>query len=213
MSENFDRVELRLQQLMEDPEFRQRLAITSSKVTLKESDPGHYRGVFTDTRVPGSYRFDWVASGEVDAKPFRRSGTFFHTVRVREFNATLIKVTTTPLEADKTQLHLVVTPRDSLGNYLGPGYADRIRVTIPKTASPLVLKDRLDGSYVGEAALDDPEVLSDVGILILGNRIMLPSEEVARALGRQPHLKEILLLVLIAAGLFVVIVLFKRKKA
>ncbi len=180
--ESFDPVELRLRELVLDPAFRARLAPRSVELTLAEQADGGYRGVLEATTVPGSYRFDWRAEGEVEGERFVRTGSFARTVVVRGFDGSPIALTAEPPAKGLVRVRLAITPRDGLGNHLGPGYSDRIRFVVPGVATPRAV-DRFDGSYAAEVVLDDPAVLYDAGVSVLGERLPLPEEAVDGIVG------------------------------
>lgn len=176
-------LELRLRELAREQDFRRLLDPESGEIVLEEVETGRFRGHIPEARIPGSYRFDWRATGRVDGEPFERSGTFFRTVRVREFGATGIELEASRREDGSRRVRFSVTPRDRFGNHLGPGYADRLQVVIPGEGAPVPLVDRLDGTYTGEVVLGDPAALREAGVLILGRRLELPRDQVARIAG------------------------------
>jgi hypothetical protein len=187
-TERFDPVEIRIEELSQDPAFRARLSAQPSKIVLAEGGGGKYEAVFTETRVPGSYRFNWIATGYVEGKRFHRSGSFVRTVRVRGFDASSVELGAKRLRDGRTKVQVTVRPRDRFHNYLGPGYADRIRIVIPGQPAPVRPVDKLDGTYVAEAILENFAVLADAKILLLGERISVPPDEVNRITGRRLNL-------------------------
>jgi choice-of-anchor B domain-containing protein len=171
-TEAFDPVDLRLRELMERREFRERLQGGGGSATLGETAEGRYTGAFTP-EVPGSYRFDWRATGAVEGRPFERSGTAFRDVGLAELSATRFELLALNDSADR--FRLTVVPIDALGNFLGPGHADRIRASVPGVGALLRFEDRFDGSYRTDFQVSDPGRLYGATVVVGREAIPLPA--------------------------------------
>jgi Outer membrane protein beta-barrel domain len=115
-------------------------------ITLAHQGGGIYAGTFNGTTVPGAYAFEFLLDWDDP-----RTG---HVRRVErlETNVTLrpaiVPVTVT--RGDGNRMLVAVTPRDRFGNYLGPGYGDRVRATLngPGTISAAPVDRDQTGTYV-----------------------------------------------------------------
>ncbi len=135
------------------------------RVKLEDRGDGSYRGSCSDIALPGTYKVTFSIRGsDPVGRDFARTEIRFAQVTVGTINFPDIGLATQRLKtprrsADAGVLKLTLRPRDEYGNYLGPDYADRIRVLAGGTAAPVV--DLLDGSYevtVPASAGEDPEL-------------------------------------------------------
>ena len=115
--------------------------------SLGESGSGVYAGSFTDTGTPGPYSFTMHAEALAeDCSPISRETNQTVGVSPHVDPGTSSVVITSRGDGSHT---VTVTPRGSRGNYLGPGYADTVKIT--PDSSALVpassVQDQLDGSY------------------------------------------------------------------
>jgi hypothetical protein len=69
---------------------------------------------------------------------------------------------------------LTATPRDRFGSYLGPGYADRVQISVPGARALGSVKDGLDGTYTQELWVARERDVKAVEIQVLGTRIEVP---------------------------------------
>jgi hypothetical protein len=117
------------------------------------SGDGIYATVFTNTKIPGTYVFDLIAEGKTSSgQRFRREKIIqrFLKVNVKE-EFTDIKINKITLGPDgKPGYGVTITPKDALGNYLGPGYSDRISFFVKGARFITPVQDNLDGSYFQE---------------------------------------------------------------
>jgi len=97
-------------------------------IPLKEAGNGVYAATFSDTKVPGTYIFNAVLDWNNE-----RNGHVHREERLEEN----LKVKADPIRSivDLTSpsagtFIAQVTPRDTFGNYIGPGYAGRIRAIV-----------------------------------------------------------------------------------
>jgi hypothetical protein len=126
-----------------------------------------YTHVLTDTQVPGTYSFEIVARGKTSSgEPFRRARVLQRRLAVRatadDSILELKKLAAELTNADSYEV--ILTPKDALGNYLGPGFADRITFSVDGAVFTNAVQDRLDGSYTQRFRL--PKSFSGKNILI-----------------------------------------------
>jgi von Willebrand factor type A domain len=95
-------------------------------LTLKEVSRGVYAATLDETPVPGAYIFNAVLDWNDD-----RTGRLHREERIEQYvravadpERTEVKVT----RRDARTALVSVTPRDRLGNFLGPGHAERVKV-------------------------------------------------------------------------------------
>jgi hypothetical protein len=115
-------------------------------IALVNQSGGVYSGTFSGTTVPGAYAFevllDWTDP---------RTGHVLREERVEtnvKIRPVAVPVTVAPGDGDRVLV--AVTPRDRFGNFLGPGYGDRVRATLtgPGTISTTPVDRDQTGTYV-----------------------------------------------------------------
>ncbi len=135
-----------------DPEVEKTVYLLLDRGTNGDlkADDRIYTAVIHNTRVPGTYTFDIQAEGSTaSGQQFRRQKVIqkYLGVKVSEEH-TQIKLEET--EGDRQEVRefrVSIFPRDVQGNYLGPGFADRIRFFIKDAAFLEPVRDHLDGHY------------------------------------------------------------------
>lgn len=112
---------------------------------------GIYSAQLDPVRLPGLLTADIVAAGNA-----ARLGQFVRqlhasaTIRHADFSLTNSSLSARRAGSDaagNTLVTIITTPRDTFGNYLGPGHRDRIAVRVPGATPTEKMVDRLDGSY------------------------------------------------------------------
>jgi hypothetical protein len=134
---------------------------------------GVYSNLFTGTRAPGHYNFDFRLSGTAPASgAFSRQQSMGTTVRLKgvDSSRTLIR-----FQRDSAGDFMLVTPVDSFGNYLGPGYGHLIRMSLDKGELIGDLVDNLDGSY-RQGIRVDWNAAGSASLVILDSAIQRPVE-------------------------------------
>lgn len=130
---------------------------------------GIYTNQFSDTVKEGTYSFYVRASGSTRAgNKFKRERLIqkYITVNVAP-EYVLVDVDSLGVTADEVQRYAVtVTPKDPLGNYLGPRYSAVISMTASKGTFVGGLKDNLDGTYTQILNLPAGVNVRDVDITI-----------------------------------------------
>jgi hypothetical protein len=140
---------------------------------LKEQGKGVYAANFDDTSIAGTYGFEAVLDWDD-----KRTGHIHRVERIESFvkvkpdpGKTEVKVT----RPDARTVLVSVTPRDTFGNYLGPGYASIVKATVArelvKISGPVDANQT--GTYVftilGVPADQKPEVTVTVdGVVVAG---------------------------------------------
>ncbi len=154
----------RLQRLLEREDTSRKLSPVADTVTLQDLGDGIYGGVFTATEVPGPYRVSVKIEGEdPHLGTYRREATATALVLAGRPDVDMsdISVTQTTVQNGVRTVEVNVTPRDGLGNFLGPDYGARFRVVVAGQPTVQPVADGLDGSYVLRLAVseeDDPRV-------------------------------------------------------
>lgn len=111
---------------------------------VTEND-GVYTNTYTDTREQGSYAFRIRASGSLaDGAGFQREALVKRVVK-SHFSASKSDV---DFALDENQaLTLTITPKDALGNYIGPGYKGKFSFVTEQFDTQEGMIDHLDGRY------------------------------------------------------------------
>jgi opacity protein-like surface antigen len=111
---------------------------------------GTYTNRFMDTSREGTYAFRYHATGPTSGgNAFDREDTIQKYITVNVVSES-IRVSAARLPSVKGKLRqfsIVVTPKDSLGNYLGPRYSKMIKTTASQGRFINVVQDNLDGTY------------------------------------------------------------------
>ncbi len=168
--------------ILADPELVKRLEPTTISITLfDDGDPAHgdaaaHDGVFSAVlpvvNVPGVIAAEIYANGSTPrTEKFSRRLRASTIVTNAPFTSATSELTVTSVSraANGTQvINIITTPRDTLGNYLGPGYASRIAVNIPGATPNGPIVDRLDGSYEQPWSVPAPAAGNTVTIVIDG---------------------------------------------
>ncbi len=119
----------------------------------KLANDGIYSALYTNTKVPGAYRFDISIRGRLPVNGSISRET--NITVVTEFdsfdiNKSIIKYSDIDpqTEIKNANKQLLITPVDKFGNLLGPGKSQLINITIKNGDLVDNLQDRGDGSYV-----------------------------------------------------------------
>lgn len=102
-------------------------------------------------RVPGLIRAEVTASGQTPrSRALTRRFTANAFITNAPFSAKRSRIAGTRAgrTANGALIRVRVTPKDNLGNYLGPGYRDRLAIEFAGARSASAIEDQLDGSYV-----------------------------------------------------------------
>jgi len=156
-----------------------RIAPIRSTITLyDDGNPAHGDVVSGDGRyaarigtisTPGLVSANVTLSGQSHVGgPISRDykATTFVTLAAFDPSSVTINVEILEkLEEGGTRTLVTVTPRDVLGNYMGPGHANEVQIDIEGVA-PGRVTDLLDGRYSRELVLSDTQLNADVVITV-----------------------------------------------
>src|SRR5207237_1392068 len=120
---------------------------------------GIYSGRFTTTRVPGLYRFKVTMNlTSPTSQQISRIEQRNTEVNVLVIDPQQSEVSSTQDLITPTKFRLDIVPADRFGNFLGPGYADQIKITLvgSGTVGPVV-DERQNGTYTAQlTGVPDP---------------------------------------------------------
>jgi hypothetical protein len=136
------------------PEFV-RLVDDQSHGDAKAND-GVYTARFSDTRQQGTYVFYVQAAGITGAgMPFKREKVIEKHVAIKvEPSSVAVEAVRQPaIEQDVKAYKIRVTPKDALGNYLGPGHANSVQLAASAGKWTESMQDHLDGTYTQVLAI------------------------------------------------------------
>lgn len=150
---------------------------------------GVYTNTFSDTSKEGVYSFTFKAAGSTrHGNPFNREKLLQEYLGVRPF-ADAFELAVVPLGANRPRdFDFSLVPKDSLGNFFGPGQARTIGFDVSNAGKEGPLRDNLDGTYVQQLVLDTGVDVDDVNINvdIAGTKITANLGEVLRGDDPQP---------------------------
>ena len=138
-------------------------------VSMQEDGNGVYSTVFDNTAIPGAYAFNVTLDWNDD-----RTGQVHREERLED----TVKVRIDPVRStvdtvrNGTTATVTVTPRDSFGNYLGPGYASLVKVRVvgvEREIPPTPVDPDLTGTYtvtLRDVPLDAQILVSVDGVLL-----------------------------------------------
>jgi hypothetical protein len=141
----------KFQLLLQDEQFYRDLQPVEQTLALQNTGDGSYSTVFSDTDITGTYTVIFQVEGErSDIGEYRRTETLSTMVRFgkAELDASDLRVTLLKETADGRHMLLSIRPKDRFGNYLGPDYGHRIKVSLSAGSVDNDNKqDLVDGSY------------------------------------------------------------------
>lgn len=153
----------KFQQLSQQPAFYNKLQPAIQTVIMKNNGDGSYAAEYTNTIKPGTYTVIFKVAGySPDIGQYQR--TEIHSTLVRfgkaELEKSEPKVELLEETATVKKYLLTICPKDKYGNYIGPGYKDKITFTVSEGSLQGVVEDLLDGRYTQKvfvaAGKDDP---------------------------------------------------------
>ncbi|MGD8665019.1 MAG: VWA domain-containing protein [Desulfobacterales bacterium] len=115
-----------------------------------KANDGVYTARFSDTRQQGTYVFYVQTSGTTgDGILFKREKVIEKYVTINvDPTSTAVEAARQPaIEQDVKAYEIRVTPKDALGNFLGPGHAGSMKLEASEGRWMGSLQDRLDGTY------------------------------------------------------------------
>ena len=131
--------EIKSKILMEKPNYRKKLVAKTYPLVLKDNgnpqngDPskgdGVFSALFTDTKIPGNYSIDFKfiykdsIQGQVERRESRTVAVEIQSLDPSKSNIVVKEKGSNKKNGEKVHKYLVqITPKDRLGNFLGPGY-------------------------------------------------------------------------------------------
>lgn len=156
------------QLLLGDDAFRASLVPVTKAVALSHSGAGSYTASFTDTSLTGIYTVVFRVRGQrADIGSYDRTETRSVTVRfgraVRAASDLFLVAVGAAGDGRRHDLH--VRPVDAIGNFLGPDYGHRVKVSVNGVHLNQAPRDLLDGSYafaLPSTGTGDPNVVVTV---------------------------------------------------
>lgn len=141
----------RIAALLQDPEALAAIGTVVTPLTLTEVTAGLYRASFPGTTVPGVYTVRFQVDGQDDKlgalQRTETASTVVRFARAETQASDLMTVRTAQTKAaDLYTLRL--RPRDAYDNYLGPGHADAVQVTLSSGSVVGLPADLGDGTYL-----------------------------------------------------------------
>jgi hypothetical protein len=135
----------------------------------KSAGDGIYANQFADTIKEGTYSFYFQATGTtMRGNTFEREDIIHKYIKVNptpEF--IVVNVVRLPSAKDTlNQFKVIITPKDALGNYLGPRYSTMIKLATSHGKFINVLQDNLDGTYSQTLLLPTTVNIKDVVIKV-----------------------------------------------
>ena len=176
-------VEQKLAALLKDPDLlAQLLQSPRPSVELTDTDSdGIYIGEYRDTNQEGIYNFNFLITGNTpDNSAFSR--TERRTIHVsakpspQKTTATATVTNTPPTTGDNVRQALIkFSLFDTLGNHLGPGFQNFVKIS--STQGQLIgnIIDNLDGSYQQILGLSDSTINPIITVEVLGTTIIKKS--------------------------------------
>jgi len=204
--------EQNLARLLSNKELRAGLTTTTSSLPMTSTAPGRYSTASAPVTVPGSYRVEFHLAGEhpsIGRFERTRSQTVHVAFARADFDSTAFSATRKRPKNGTPTLTLIVSPRDSYGNYLGPGYATRVAAIIDGKPSPAP-EDLGDGRYAFAFDGDTPRSATLV-LRVMGEPLMdglLADVEPPPPLPRRPMWQYAIALLLVLLTLW----LFRRAR-
>jgi len=114
-----------------------------------KANDGIYTATFENTKIEGSYAFHFVAEGLTrGGHRFKREHTVKKYLRAL-FSSEMSDIKVDRVKGDSTlqSIKVTIVPKDSAGNYVGPGYAKAIAI-IPSWGKTVTeIQDNIDGTY------------------------------------------------------------------
>jgi hypothetical protein len=114
------------------------------------ANDGLYANFFNDTKVPGDYTFRFVAEnipsgdGKLTTREWTKS--FNNQVNIKQ-RKSIVNFNQISSSADKTLYYIRVVPKDTYGNFLGPGFPVTVNFKTTQGEKEIILDDNIDGIY------------------------------------------------------------------
>jgi sugar lactone lactonase YvrE len=139
--------------IQHDPRFRERRLQKLQVTTARDGDAVVLGAVLPQVALEGSYHYRFVA--EIDRGGLRLRRECAHSFAALAYPAaetTDIALVKQGTSRGRTRYQLMITPRDIVGNLIGPGLDADLRVTADRASMGRV-KDGGDGTYAVELSV------------------------------------------------------------
>lgn len=164
-----DAAQQKLRDLLQSAEHRHLFQdVPLPDVVFTDQGGGSYSGVFGETVEEGHYQFAINVRGTAATNgAFQRHRRLSVFVRPKPDPSTsTIGIVSKSTAGGFTDVMLELTPRDTLGNRLGPGYVGALVVSCPTCSATTPLTDQLDGSYrIGFRHPEGTDPSIEIGVL------------------------------------------------
>jgi hypothetical protein len=188
----------------------------SSQVGDAIANDGIYSTIFKNPSKEGYYNF---TIGIVGAAP--TNGKFLRTQTLSVFvrpkpspnNTELTLLSSDPAEDGSVIIRLQATPRDALGNYIGPDYApDYLSIKSSQGTAVAPIDDKLDGSYEISYQLPSAASNPNITVEVMGTSVVTKS--LRELQGKFPLWLIILIIILVLILLALLIwLIFLRQRS
>ena len=168
---------------------------------------GVYGAYFSDTEMPGTYTFRFMASGINVCQGDTITREWTRSIN-NPFVIDGVSSGVDVKQESETQYSVTAVPKDAFGNYAGPGYEVVVTVSSGGSQREVILEDGLDGLYFGTVILTPQEAASGVEISVTAAGEVFTGqldEEQAR-----PMLLWLILIIIILLLLLIIIRYFKK---
>jgi hypothetical protein len=145
-------------QLLQDERVWPRILPAATTVRLQDDGKGTYRAILPAATVPGIYTVVFEAAARTSGHgELRRAGAVSTVVRIGQATAEKsdVRVVSLATTARGREAELRLTPRDRLGNYLGPDQSAAVAVSVGDGAKAGEVRDLANGSYVVPIVLEE----------------------------------------------------------
>lgn len=142
------------------------------------ANDGIYTNLFVDTNKEGTYKLFFEIQGKT-----RKGNSFTRYHNIHKYVAVQVQPQSILLDYEHKSIaqdnikktDIIITPKDSYGNYLGPGYVQDIHVTIARGKLVSPLKDNLDGTYTQTVQYPVTLDIRQLGLIVdvRGSQIMM----------------------------------------
>jgi hypothetical protein len=163
--------EEKLNLLLRNPKYAEKLKPTTYKVVLRNNGDGSYSGEFPYTFTTGIYKVNFQIRGKYgDLGEYNREETRVTYVKFNKanFEKSNVKVKLDSQTYNGEYLTLSLRPRDARNNYLGPDYAREIKVKLSQGKVRGKPVDNLDGSYDIKLFVPDSKK-TEIILEVMGN--------------------------------------------
>jgi hypothetical protein len=205
----------KLQTLLLDDTFRERLQPVQKTITLTHQGNGRYTAQTPVATIPGIYKVTFNIQGEhPQTGPFIRSETRSTHVAVAAADLKTTQITVVPV-SDNTngrRVKITLIPKDSYGNYLGPDYGRAIQFDVDESNSKIdPIQDNGDGSYTVTLSIP-ADVDPTITVSVLGKPLVTGTlSEIESKFGADVQFPYLIWIALALFILIIIIIILRKK--